>query len=164
MLVALKLEVLQNACRFLNAQQYSYNLAPIEPDRCQIIKYSRLSDSTYIVKPALRVWHLLVILISAYKDFAFSSIIGPVMGLLSQHIVVNHWYNILSNWCNLGCSNICHLKGPLNVHILLSTIITGASVSLYYRQLVILCCMKPSLPLGSHHFQTSNYSTFLRNH
>jgi len=161
--MALKWEVLQNAHWFFYAQQNSYNLAPTEPDRCQIIKYSRLSDSTYIVKPALRVWHLSVNLISSNKQFAFSIITGPVMGLLSKHTVVYHWYNTLPNWCNLGCSNICHLKGPSNVHVLLSTIITGASVSLYYRQLVIQCYMKPYLPLGSHHFQTSNYSKFLKN-
>ena len=104
-----------------------YNPAPMGPDRCHIIKYSGLLDSTYtewchyrqfyVTALTEAAWHLPVTFTQSLKHLAFSTIIGPVMGFPSKCTAANHLYNTLSNCANSGSFKVCCLIRPFTLSL-----------------------------------------------
>ena len=92
-----------------------YNPPPMGPDRCRIIKYFRLSDSTYTDPSSYRLFLLLSsenvhMLFSFHHKKTALAIISPVTCFPLECIAVNHLYNTLSNCTNLGSFNLCCLQ------------------------------------------------------
>ena len=104
-----------------------YNPAPMGPDRCHIIKYSGLSDSTYTEQSHYRqfyitalpqaAWHYPVIFRQSFKNLAFSTITCPVMGFPSECTAVNHLHNTLSNCTNSGSFKVCCFLRPFTLSL-----------------------------------------------
>jgi hypothetical protein len=101
----------------------SFNPALMRPDRRQIIKYSRLSDSTntnlssqrqYFV-PTLRECALCHLISFNHKKTVFPIMKDPVTWFPSECIAVNHLHSTLSNCNNLGSINVCHFNRPFTL-------------------------------------------------
>lgn len=148
-------------------------------DRCWIIECSCWSESTcndlssysrYFVtapilgsyneaeKHSLRERAVVSYFIQSQKDLALYIIPGLVMVFL--------WHTLLQTTYATSCptaliytvSMSAVWKGPLHCHLVPRTTVTGLSVSLYPKQLMIQCRMKPwshfsswQLDLFTHH-------------
>jgi hypothetical protein len=90
-----------------------YNPAPMGLDRCHIIKYSGLSDSTYTEHKSLQATFCYCP--HRCMTLRHSTITSPVMGFPSACTAVNHLHNTLSNCCNLGSFKVCWLVRPFTL-------------------------------------------------
>jgi hypothetical protein len=96
------------------SEHNSFNVAPREQERCQLIKYSWLSDNTHTHLRCYRLSHLF----SLYEGLAFSIIIHPVTGLPLERSAVNLLHNTSSNCTNFG-SLFVACQCPSHFHFML---------------------------------------------
>jgi len=94
-------------CMYVCILEY-LNPTPTEPERCRIIKeyvYFATSCQQMCTGQLFSFYH-------KKKVLAFSTVIDPGTGFLSEHVDVNRLHSTPLVCDNLRVFDVCHLRGP----------------------------------------------------